>query len=431
MRIRQSMTFALGLALAMAPGAVLAATTNISFLTHWSPDTVAKLEAAATAYAKDHPDVAVKVQAVPFGDLLTTLRASGGSAGGATIAGIYNAWLPDLAKDKLLAPIPDAMGTEVKADWPAGIVGASSANGVLYGFPNEIDLYALNYNKKLFEAAGIKEAPKTWDEFTAAAKALTDKSKGQQGFGMINSWAAGVIHPFASLLASNGGELVGADGKPQLDSAAAKETFALYESLIKNGYSDPTMGTSDANTTGPFLDNFVSGKTGMIIMANWWESALKSGMGDRFADIATAPIPVGPHGDKPHSISYSWMTVVNAKASPAEQQAAWDFLSWLDGPTSGPNGGSAMGDILISMGILPSRTSDATAFADKLADPFLKAYLDELPDAKPFPVVLGGQEFSDALQQTLEAVQFGKLGAADAATNAQTDSAAILAKAAQ
>ncbi|MGN6099636.1 MAG: extracellular solute-binding protein, partial [Devosia sp.] len=377
-----------------------------------------------------HPDVAVTVRAVPFGDLLTTLRASGGGAGGATIAGIYNAWLPDLAKDKLLAPIPDDMGAEVKADWPAGIVGASSTGGVLYGFPNEIDLYALNYNKKLFEAAGIKEPPKTWDEFTADAKALTDKSKGQQGFGLINSWTAGVIHPFASLLASNGGELV-TDGKPQLDSDAAKETFALYESLVKNGYSDPTMGTSDANTTGPFLDNFVSGKTGMIIMANWWESALKSGMGDNFADIATAPIPVGPHGDKPHSISYSWMTVVNAKASPAEQKAAWDFLSWLNGPTSGPNGGSAMGDILISMGILPSRTSDTKAFADKLADPFLKAYIDEVPDAKPFPVVLGGQEFSESLQQHLEAVQFGKESAADASSGAQADAAAILSKAAQ
>jgi ABC-type glycerol-3-phosphate transport system substrate-binding protein len=323
------------------------------------------------------------------------------------------------------------MATEVKADWPAGIVGASSTGGVLYGFPNEIDLYALNYNKKLFEAAGIKEPPKTWDEFTAAAKALTDKAKGQQGFGMINSWTAGVIHPFASLLASNGGELVGADGKPQLDSEAAKATFELYETLVKNGWSDPTMGTSDANTTGPFLDNFVSGKTGMIIMANWWESALKSGMGDNFADIATAPIPVGPNGDKPHSISYSWMTVVNAKASADEQKAAWDFLSWLDGPTSGPNGGSAMGDILLSMGILPSRTSDVTAFADKLADPFLKAYLDELPDAKPFPVVLGGQEFSESLQQHLEALQFGKESAADAAAGAQADAAAILSKAAQ
>jgi len=416
--------------LAMATAGAMADTTNISFLTHWAPDTVAKLQAAGAAYSKDHPDVAITIRAVPFGDLLTTLRTSGGGSGGATIAGIYNAWLPDLAKDKLLAPIPDTMGTEVKADWPAGIVGASSTGGALYGIPNEIDLYALNYNKKLFDAAGIKAPPKTWDEFLADAKALTDKSKGQQGFGLINSWAAGVIHPFASFLASNGGELV-TDGKPMLDSDAAKATFTLYENLIKNGYSDPTMGTSDANTTGPFLDNFVSGKTGMIVMANWWESALKTGMGANFADIATAPIPVGPNGDKPHSISYSWMTVVNAKASDAEQKAAWDFLSWLNGPKSGPNGGSAMGDILISMGILPSRTSDATAFADKLSDPFLKAYLDELPDAKPFPVVLGGQEFSESLQQTIEALDFGKISAADAATNAQTDAAAILSKAAQ
>jgi multiple sugar transport system substrate-binding protein len=429
MRLSKSVTRALGVAIAMIPAGAMADTTNVSFLTHWAPDTVAKLQAAASAYSKDHPDVAITIRAVPFGDLLTTLRASGGSAGGATIAGIYNAWLPDLAKDKLLAPAPDALATEIKGAWPAGIVGASSTGGTLYGVPNEIDVYALNYNKKLFAAAGIKDAPKTWDEFVADAKALTDKTKGQQGFGMINSWAAGVIHPFSSLLVSNGGDLV-VDGKPALDSDAAKETFALYENLIKSGYSDATMATADANTTGPFLDNFVSGKTGMIIMANWWESALKTGMAANFADVATAPIPVGPHGDKPRSISYSWMTVVNAKASDAEQKAAWDFLDWLDGPKSGPNGASAMGDILMSMGILPSRTSDVTAFADRLADPFLKGYLDTLPDAKPFPVVLGGQEFSEALQQHIEALQFGKESAADAQKNAQSDATSILAKAA-
>ena len=417
-------------AVALAPFAAHAEKVNLTYLTHWSPESVAMLEKAATAYGKDHPDVSVSVRAVPFGDLLTTLRASGGGAGGATMASIYNAWLPDLAKDKLIAPVPDAMGAEVKADWPAGIVGAASTGGALYGFPNEIDVYALNYNKTLFEAAGIKAPPTTWAEFLADAKALADKSKGQQGFGLINSWTAGVIHPFASLLASDGGQLV-ADGKPQLDSPAAKETFSLYEKLVKDGLSDPTMGTSDANTTGPFLDNFVSGKTGMIIMANWWESALKSGMGAKFGDVATAPIPVGPHGDKSHSISYSWMTVVNAKASPAEQKAAWDFLSWLNGPKSGPNGGSAMGEILVSMGILPSRTSDAAAFANKLSDPFLKAYIAAVPDAVPFPVVLGGQEFSESLQQHVEAVEFGKASAADAAAAAQTDAVSILGKAAK
>ena len=417
-------------AVALAPFAAHAEKVNLTYLTHWSPESVAMLEKAATAYGKDHPDVSISVRAVPFGDLLTTLRASGGGAGGATMASIYNAWLPDLAKDKLIAPVPDAMGAEVKVDWPAGIVGAASTGGALYGFPNEIDVYALNYNTKLFAGAGIQGPPTTWAEFVADAKALADKSKGQQGFGLINSWTAGVIHPFASLLASDGGQLV-ADGKPQLDSPAAKDTFSLYEKLVKDGLSDPTMGTSDANTTGPFLDNFVSGKTGMIIMANWWESALKSGMGAKFGDVATAPIPVGPHGDKSHSISYSWMTVVNAKASPAEQKAAWDFLAWLNGPKSGPNGGSAMGEILVSMGILPSRTSDAAAFANKLSDPFLKAYIAAVPDAVPFPVVLGGQEFSESLQQHVEAVEFGKASAADAAAAAQTDAVSILGKAAK
>ncbi|MDC9823961.1 extracellular solute-binding protein [Devosia sp. ZB163] len=417
---------AIGTAAVLLSSTALVQAADVSFLTHWAPDTVAKLEAAAATYTAAHPDTKITVRAVPFGDLLTTLRTSGGGAGGATIAGIYDAWLPDLAKDQLVAPVPEAIAADVRANWPAGVIGAASIGGTLYGIPNEIDVYALNYNKKLFEEAGITEAPKTWDEFLAAAEKLTDKSKGQQGFGLINSWAAGVLHPFSSLLVSNGGDLV-VDGKPTLDSEAAKQTFELYEKLIKSGYSDPAMATADANTTGPFLDSFVSGKTGMIIMANWWESALKAGMGDDFANVATAPIPVGPSGDTARSISYSWMTVVNAKASAEEQAAAWDFLNWLNGPESGPDGASAMGDILMSMGILPSRTSDGAAFAERLAsDPFLKGYTDTLANAKPFPVVLGGQEFSESLQKTLEAIQFGQVSAADAAATAQADATEIL-----
>jgi multiple sugar transport system substrate-binding protein len=335
-------------ACAAASAAVLLATSaviqaaEISYLTHWAPDTVAKLEAAAAAYSASHPGAKITVRAVPFGDLLTTLRSSGSGAHGVTIASIYDAWLPDLVKNQLVAPAPAAIAAETKANWPTSVVGAASVGGSLYGIPNEIDLYALNYNKKLFAEAGIAGAPKTWDEFLADAKKLTNKSKSQQGFGMINSWAAGVLHPFASLLVSDGGALV-VNGKPTLDSKPSKETFELYETLIKSGYSDPAMATADANTTGPFLDNFVSGKTGMIIMANWWESALKAGMGDKFAEIATAPIPVGPSGDKPRSISYSWMTVVNAKASAEEQKEAWDFLDWLSGPHSGPKGASRWG----------------------------------------------------------------------------------------
>lgn len=421
---------ALAAGLLASPTIGWAQSVNISYLTHWSPETVALLDAAAKDYAKSNPDVTVTVHAVPFGDLLTTLRSQGGSSDGPTIGGIYDLWLPELARDKLVAPAPDAVAGEVKSAWPAGVVSAASVGAKLYGIPNEIDVYALNYNKELFKRAGITAAPKTWSELKDAAQKLTRKDAGQQGFGMINSWAAGVVHPFASLLVSNGGELV-KDGKPMLDSPQAGETFQLYEDLIKSGASDPAMATADANTTGPFLDNFVSGKTGMIIMANWWESALKGGMGEKFSNIATAPIPVGPSGDKPHSISYSWMTVVNANAGQAEQKAAWDFLVWLNSPKSGKNGASAMSDILMSMGILPTRTSDIEAHKDKLGSEFLSGYVSVLADAKPFPVVPGGQEFSESLQQTLEALQYGQLSAKDAQANAQADAVSILERAAK
>ncbi|MER8500381.1 extracellular solute-binding protein [Mesorhizobium sp. M0204] len=421
---------ALAAGLLASPTAGWAQSVSISYLTHWSPETVALLDAAAKDYAKSNPDVIVTIRAVPFGDLLTTLRSQGGSSDGPTIGGIYDLWLPELARDKLVAPAPDTVAGEVKSAWPAGVVSAASVGATLYGIPNEIDVYALNYNKELFKQAGITAAPKTWSELKDAAQKLTRKDAGQQGFGMINSWAAGVVHPFASLLVSNGGELV-KDGKPMLDSPQAGETFQLYEDLIKSGASDPAMATADANTTGPFLDNFVSGKTGMIIMANWWESALKSGMGDKFSNIATAPIPVGPSGDKPHSISYSWMTVVNANAGQAEQKAAWDFLAWLNSPKSGKNGASAMSDILMSMGILPTRTSDIEAHKDNLGSEFLSGYVSVLADAKPFPVVPGGQEFSESLQQTLEALQYGQLSAKDAQANAQADAVSILERAAK
>jgi multiple sugar transport system substrate-binding protein len=90
-----------------------------------------------------------------------------------------------------------------------------------------------------------------------------------------------------------------------------------------------------------------------------------------------------------------------------------------------------MGEILMAMGILPSRTSDGEAFADRLNEPFLEGYTKTLADAKPFPVVLGGQEFSESLQQTLEALQFGQVSAADAQANAQADATEILERNAQ
>ena len=128
-------------------------------------------------------------------------------------------------------------------------------------------------------------------------------------------------------------------------AGATAETLAFYESLVSEyGVTAPEMGTADANTAGPFMDNFTSGNTAMIIMANWWQGALKAAMGDAFADIATAPIPVGPNGEGSRPVSYEWLTMVNGLATPEQQDAAWRFLQYLHGADSGATG-SGMGEI--------------------------------------------------------------------------------------
>jgi len=45
--------------------------------------------------------------------------------------------------------------------------------------------------------------------------------------------------------------------------------------------------------------------------------------------------------------------------------------------------------------------------------------------------VLGGQEFTEALQQTIEALQYGQITAEEASANAQADGVSILDRAAQ
>lgn len=397
---------------------------TVTFLTHYAPPQVAMLQAAATAFHKAHPGISVSFHAVPFGNLLSTLTTQGPSAGW-TVANIYDLWLPELVQSGLAAAAPANVTKAVRTNWPANLVTDVTKGGAVRGIPNEVDLYALNYNKALFAKAGIASPPKNWTQLVADANKLTNKSAGVQGFGVITSWAAGVVHPWLSLVDSNGGSLL-TGTKPNLTNPRVEAVTKLYAQLVKSGATVASMSTANANTTGPYLDNFAAGKTAMIIMANWWEADLKAAMGSHFSDVGVAPIPVGPSGTKSSSVSYSWLTMVNSKASPAQQAAGWQFLQWLNSPASGKNGSSAMGDVLMSMGILPSRLSDVAAHKAQLSDPFLRVYVAELKNASPFPTVLGGEQMTDTIQTALESVIFGRSSASAAMSSAQSQVSSIL-----
>lgn len=386
---------------------------SISYLTLWPAPQVAMFQQAINKYEKSHPNVSITVRSVPFGNLLSTITTDSLSSNGPTMFDIYDLWLPSLAKDGIVAPAPGSYAADISSHYASNIVSSTDYSGKSYGYPNEVDDYALNYNKALFRAAGISSPPSTWPQLIADARALTKYNASgqivQQGFGVITSWNSGVVHPWLAMVQSDGGQLLNKQHQPLLTSHAAEAVTNLYSQLI-NQYkvTSTAMSIANASTTGPYLDNFATGKTGMIIMADWWESALESSMGSNFSNVGVAPIPVGPNGTGSHTVYYSWVSTVNAHASTAQQQAAWAFLRWVNSPASGSNGSSAMGNILSSEGIMPSRTSDIAAHQAQLNTPFMKPYVQALKTAYPFPVVFGGDQLTTDIQNTIESVEYGQ-----------------------
>lgn len=406
---------------------------SISYLTLWPSPQVAMLKKAIKKYERTHRNVSIKVRSVPFGNLLSTITTDSLSSNGPTMFDIYDLWLPSLAKNGILARAPRAYTSDIATNYAHNIVSSATYRGGVYGYPNEVDDYALNYNKALFKAAGISNPPKTWIQLIADAKALTKRNSSgnitQQGFGIITSWNSGVVHPWLAMVQSDGGRLLNRNHQPLLTSQAAASVTNLYNQLIhKYKVTNPAMGIANASTTGPYLDNFANGKTGMIIMANWWKSALKSSMGSHFSNVGVAPIPVGPQGKTSRTVYYSWMSTVSARATSAQQQAAWKFLRWANSPKSGSNGSSVIGNILSSEGIMPSRASDIAAHKTQLDTAFMKPYVDVLKTAKAFPVVFGGDQLTTDIQNTIEDVEYGKNSPISALNNGQATVRRLLAQ---
>ncbi|WP_052947413.1 ABC transporter substrate-binding protein [Aneurinibacillus tyrosinisolvens] len=394
---------------------------TIKILTHWDANNSKAFDSLIAEYEAANPGVKIKLQTVPFAELLKKITSSKLSNDGPDIYHIYSAWLPELARSKAIQTAPENITADIKQGYGENIKNSVSIEGNVYGYPTELTAYALNYNKRLFTEAGIAQPPKDWNELVADAKKLTKTENGkitQQGFGVITGWDSGVVHPWLALLQSNGGELLNADNaKAAFNSPQGKEAIDLYKSLLDANALNPEMSQSNASTTGGYQNNFELEKTAMIIMANWWKGDLEATMKDKYKNVATAPIPVGPSGTKPISVFYSWLYSVNAKGN--NQEEAWKFLHWLN--TAKAEGQSSrQGDWLINQGILPSRTDDQKAHKDKLDDPFIKTYVDLLKDAKPFPNVMNGAEITAALQKQIEGVVFGQSAPADALKNAES-----------
>ena len=377
---------------------------TLTMLTHWgTEDQIAAQQAIIDEYEASHPGVTIELVTVDFGELRTKIITGRTAGTSADIYHFYHLWLPDFVNSGVLALPPDESLAYIDENVSEGTIeSVSTSDGQTWGFPTEVNPYLLVYNKRLLAEAGFDAPPTTWDELKEIAAAITQVDDtgaiNQVGLGVMPGWDSGIVHPFSSLLFSNGGEFLSEDRTiTAFNSPEGVETLQLYADLVESGGTDPSISG---------LSDFPSGTVGMVIMAPWWRATLRAAEGIDFeTEVGVAEIPVGPSGSEPASMSYTWLFGVDSGSENAE--AAWEFIQWMNEEHEAGNG-SPIGDYLVNaLGAIPSFAHDQEAFAESMSDHYVAPFVAASVYARPEQVVAGGQEVKTLLQVEIEAVLTG------------------------
>jgi multiple sugar transport system substrate-binding protein len=169
---------------------------------------------------------------------------------------------------------------DLSSDWSkngwsqqyASVKEASTYKGKQYAAPLGYDAYGFFYRKDLFEKAGIKSEPKTWDEFLEANKKLKAIGVAPIAVAARDSWTLAAWFDYLNLRI-NGNEFhqkLMAGEIPYTDPRV-KKVYATWKTLIDDHYFIDNALSYDLDSIAPFL---ASGKASMMLMGTFFSAGL-------------------------------------------------------------------------------------------------------------------------------------------------------------
>jgi multiple sugar transport system substrate-binding protein len=192
----------------------------------------------------------------------------------------------------------------------------------LIGVPWSGNPFAFVYNKQLFDAAGIKEPPKTWDDFISIGKEITN-GKDVWGTGMAPADGFDPWHKIWLFVTQMGGTLMDSTGKKGLlDSDVSVEACSFWLDWMAK-YKIASQ--QDATFTGANESKAMAGgKVGMQVMVGpggiptYDQGAIAGHYA--FADGPTVPLGMKslPKGGKPAQgfVSGQYLTIFKYSKNP-------------------------------------------------------------------------------------------------------------------
>ena len=368
----------------------------------WTPpDELALNQRLVKEFEAQHPDLQVNLINEPSQramDKLEGMIAAGKPPDVMSIHGAY--FVPFAAKGALLDLEPHLRRDREfnLADFYPGLLELCRYRGQLYSLPRYASVYALFYNRDLFDQAGISypDASWTWDTYLQAARKLTVRSDNpaRARYGCaIDFWGAR-IYPWVW---ANGGRLIDLGTMTcTADSPAAQEALQFLVDLRRKWEVAPEIDQSDHRIT---KELFKAGRVAMFMSGAWDVQVLKSATTLNW-DVAPLPkrkVRATLLGTENYGIS----------ARTRHPEAAWQLMRFLLSPQTQ----ALMGTRLEKQ---PSRRSVAEG-------PYLKqpsgynrrVFVDAVSYGLMAPNIPEWDRVSRHLQEQLDLIWTGKVSVAE------------------
>lgn len=312
------------LAMLVISGSVSAATQiNALFMTQ-AAYSENDIRAMTSDFEKQHPDVKVNLEFVPYEALHDKIVAARGAGGNGYDVVLFDAiWPAEFSRYDLLQDVSSRIVADEREKIFPGAMNTVVYQGKTLGMPWILDTKYLYYNKAMLDKAGIKTPPASWQQVMDDAKVLKDK--GIVKYPLVWSWsqAEALVCDYTTLVSGFGGSFY-QNGKLDFSTPASLKAVTLMKTSLDQGLSNPASREYLEEDVRKAFSNgdaaFALNWTYMYNMANDPKQSKVAG------DVGIVPAP-GDTPDKPGAVNGS-MGLGIAKASQHPEEA-WQYIHYL------------------------------------------------------------------------------------------------------
>ena len=357
---------------ALMTGTALADTTLKLVEVITSPERTETLKGIVSKFEAANPGTKVEIISLPWSEAFQKFATMVSAGDVPDVMEMPDTWLSLYANNGMLESLEPYLA---KWEHTAGLSERTLELGrdvkdTAYMLPYGFYLRAMFYNKKLLEQAGVKEPPKTLEEFADASKkvaALPGKSGYclRGGPGGLNGW----VMFGASMAGSN--EFFTKDGTSTFDSPGWVKGLTYVIDLYKNG-----LAPKDSVNWGfnEIVAGFYSGTCAFLDQDPDALIAIAQRM--KPEDFGVMTMPKGPDGKTFPTIGFAGWSMMSKSEN---KDLSWKLIETLEGPEGNIEWNK-------KTGALPVHKS-----AEK--DPFyaseqFKGWFDELADKNAVPTTM-------------------------------------------